>query len=106
MEQMNTVFVLGLLSWGGNGEGLKRKLFVSSYCLLSLKIGSCVRVRSSRYEARGKFGEHERYVKADLDYTTLAYDCRMRFLERALLAQCKTSHTTLVTQHCLSLRLS
>ena len=26
-----------------------------------LTIGSCVSVRSSRYEARGKFGEHERW---------------------------------------------
>ena len=26
-------------------------------------IGSCVSVRSSRYEARGKFGEHERCVR-------------------------------------------
>ena len=28
-----------------------------------LKIGSYVSVRSSRYEARGKFGEHERCVR-------------------------------------------
>ena len=28
-----------------------------------LTIGSYVSVRSSRYEARGKFGEHERYVR-------------------------------------------
>ena len=45
-------------------------------------------------------------VKADLDGTTFAYDCRMRFLERALLAFCKKSHTTLVIQHYLYLRLS
>ena len=30
---------------------------------LHLTIGSCVSVRSSRYEARGKFGEHERCVR-------------------------------------------
>ena len=30
----------------------------------------------------------------DLDSTTFAYDCRMRFLERALLASCERSHTT------------
>ena len=40
-------------------------------------------------------------LKADLDGTTFAYQCRMRFIERALLASCKKSHTTLVTQHCL-----
>ena len=28
-----------------------------------LTIGSYVSMRSSRYEARGKFGEHERYVR-------------------------------------------
>ena len=28
-------------------------------------------------------------VKADLDGTPFAYDCRVRFLERALLASCK-----------------
>ena len=28
-----------------------------------LTIGSCVGVRSSRYEAHGKFGEHERCVR-------------------------------------------
>ena len=28
-------------------------------------------------------------LKADLDGTTSAYDCRMRFLERALLTSCK-----------------
>ena len=28
-----------------------------------LTIGSCASVRSSRYEARGKFGEHERCVR-------------------------------------------
>ena len=39
--------------------------------------------------------------KADLDGTTFAYDCRMRFLERALLVSCRKSHTTLVIQHCL-----
>ena len=30
---------------------------------ISLTIGSYVSVRSSRYEARGKFGEHERCVR-------------------------------------------
>ena len=30
---------------------------------LKLTIGSYVSVRSSRYEALGKFGEHERYVR-------------------------------------------
>ena len=30
---------------------------------LKLTIGSYVSVRSSRYETRGKFGEHERYVR-------------------------------------------
>ena len=43
-------------------------------------------------------------LKADLDGTTFAYDCRMQFLERALLVTCKTSHTILVTQHCLYLQ--
>ena len=33
-------------------------------------------------------------VKVDLDGTTFAYDCRMRFPERALLASCKKSHAT------------
>ena len=28
----------------------------------SLTIGSYISMRSSRYEARGKFGEHERYI--------------------------------------------
>ena len=39
--------------------------FVMSYCISVLKItiGSSVSVRSSRYEARGKFGEHERCVR-------------------------------------------
>ena len=40
-------------------------------------------------------------VKADLDSATFAYDCRMRFLEHALLSSCKKSHITLVIQHCL-----
>ena len=31
--------------------------------MLKLTIGSYVRVRSSRYEARWKFGEHERCVR-------------------------------------------
>ena len=31
--------------------------------LIPLTIGSYVSVRSSRYEARGKFGEHERCVR-------------------------------------------
>ena len=40
------------------------------------------------------------YVKADLDGTTFAYDCRMRFLERVLLTSCKkiahnSRHSTL-----------
>ena len=43
----------------------------------------------------------KRNLKADLDGTTFAYDCRMRFLERALHASCKKSHTTFVIQHCL-----
>ena len=47
-----------------------------------------------------------RILKADLDGTTFAYDCRMRFIERALLASCKKLHTTLVIQYCLYLRLS
>ena len=34
----------------------------SSTCKLT--IGSYVSMRSSRYEARGKFGEHERCVRA------------------------------------------
>ena len=39
-------------------------------------------------------------LKGDLDSTTFAYDCRMRFLERALLASCKkiahnSRHSTL-----------
>ena len=39
--------------------------FVTSYYISALKItiGSSVSVRSSRYEARGKFGEHERCVR-------------------------------------------
>ena len=45
-------------------------------------------------------------LKADSDDTTFAYDCRMRFLERALFASCTKSHTTLVTQHCLNPRQS
>ena len=41
-------------------------------------------------------------LKADLDGTTIAYHCRMRFLERTLLASCKktahnTRHSTLET---------
>ena len=39
-----------------------------SYCQNSvishITIGSYVSVRSSRYEARGKFGEHERCVRS------------------------------------------
>ena len=35
--------------------------FISS--IISLTIGSDVSVRSSRYEARGKFGKHERCVR-------------------------------------------
>ena len=35
--------------------------FISS--IISLTIGSDISVRSSRYEARGKFGEHERCVR-------------------------------------------
>ena len=31
--------------------------------ILELTIGSYVSLRSSRYEARGKFGEHKRYVR-------------------------------------------
>ena len=57
-------------------------------------------------EARSKHEFLMYYLKADLDGTTFAYDCRMRFLERALLASCKTSHTTLVIQYCLYFRLS
>ena len=37
-------------------------------------------------DALGKFGEH---LKADLHGTIFAYDCRMRFLLRALLASWK-----------------
>ena len=33
------------------------------FFILQLTIGSYVSVRSSRYEARGKFGEHERCVR-------------------------------------------
>ena len=33
------------------------------YCNYWLTIGSYISVRSSRYEARGKFGEHERCVR-------------------------------------------
>ena len=43
-----------------------------------LKIGSYVSVRSSRYEARGKFGEHERYVRY-VRYVLLEW--KMFFLE-------------------------
>ena len=32
-------------------------------CKYQLTIGSYVSVRSSRYEARGRFGEHERCVR-------------------------------------------
>ena len=35
--------------------------------MLKLTIGSYVSVRSSRYEARGKFGEHERCGKTFRD---------------------------------------
>ena len=35
-----------------------------------LTIGSYVSVRSSRYEARGKFGEHERCVRVALGYAS------------------------------------
>ena len=43
---------------------------------------------------------HSSTVKADLDGTTFAYDCRMRFLECALLASYKkiaqnSRHSTL-----------
>ena len=43
------------------------------------------------------------FLKADLDGTTFAYHCCMQFLECALLASCRKSHTTLVIQHCLHL---
>ena len=42
--------------------------------LRQLTIGSYVSVRSSRYEARGKFGEHERCVRA---YMVLYAHCYM-----------------------------
>ena len=35
-----------------------------------LTVGSYVSVRSSRYVARGKFGEHERYVRVALGQTS------------------------------------
>ena len=31
--------------------------------VVNLTIGSCVSVRSSRYEAHGKFGDHERCIR-------------------------------------------
>ena len=42
-------------------------------------------------------------LKGDLDGISFAYDCRMQFPELVLLASCKKSHATLVTQHCLYL---
>ena len=45
-------------------------------------------------------------MKADLDSTTFAYDCRMQFLARALLASCKKLYTTIIIQRCLYLQLS
>ena len=38
-------------------------MYVCLYIHTYLTIGSYVCVRSSRYEARGKFGEHERCVR-------------------------------------------
>ena len=37
----------------------------------SLTIGLYIRIRSSRYEARGKFGEHERCVRVARGVTHL-----------------------------------
>ena len=38
-------------------------MYICLYIHIYLTIGSYVCVRSSRYEARGKFGEHERCVR-------------------------------------------
>ena len=38
-------------------------MYVYTYIYIYLTIGSYVCVRSSRYEARGKFGEQERCVR-------------------------------------------
>ena len=38
---------------------------------VQLTIGSYVSVRSSRYEARGKFREHERCVRVALGYASM-----------------------------------
>ena len=52
---VDTLLSLFCLDWASN---------VSSHiALVYLTIGSYVSVRSSRYEVRGKFGEHERCVR-------------------------------------------
>ena len=49
------IFLLCTLMTSANKSLEKKKI--------SLTIGSYVSVRSSRYEARGKFGEHERCIR-------------------------------------------
>ena len=41
----------------------KKAFVIMDYGNKNISIGSCVSVCSSRYEAYGKFGEHERCVK-------------------------------------------
>ena len=43
---------------------------LSAVFAVHLTIGSYVSVRSSRYEARGKFGEHERCVRVARGYAS------------------------------------
>ena len=71
-----------------NSNSIARACFIFLLCTLmtsankslekkiSLTIGSYVGVRSSRYEARGKFGEHERCIRVARGVT----ESKSRFL--------------------------
>ena len=61
-----------------------------------------MQINASVISFEGKQNIHVSFytLKSDLEGTTSAYDCRMRFLERALLASCKkiahnSRHSTL-----------
>ena len=58
-----TFELLLVFYWPVHATKIPRGSHGEKKLLLCLTIDSYVSVRSSRYEARGKFGEHERYVR-------------------------------------------
>ena len=94
-------FFFFLKGGGGGGEGVggqgrpdkRQSLWAGCGLLLEWilqnKAGHLMVFTQCSVLNRDSPGEDENrspFVRADLDGTTFAYDCRMRFLERALLA--------------------